>query len=94
MNKAEMIDAVAEHASIDRKAAAAAVDAIFGTDDGVIVRTLRKGEKLSLTGFGSFEAKRRPARTGRNPRDGSTMQIPASTAASFKAGKGLKDALQ
>jgi DNA-binding protein HU-beta len=94
MNKAEMVDAVADQAGIDRKAAAAAIEAIFDAEKGVIARTLRSGEKLSLVGFGSFEAKRRAARTGRNPRDGTEMQIPASTAATFKAGKGLKDALQ
>ncbi len=89
MNKAELVDAVAAKADLSRSDAANAVDAVFDT----ITNVLQKGDGVSLVGFGTFSVKRRAARTGRNPRTGEPLQIPATNAPGFKAGKGLKDAV-
>ena len=89
MNKAELIDAVADAADISKAAAARSVDTVLE----VITDSLKKGEAVTLVGFGTFSTRRREARTGRNPRTGETIQIGASNLAVFKAGKGLKDAL-
>ena len=89
MNKTELIAAVAEKAGVTQKDAKAAIEAL--TD--VIAEELKKGEKVQLVGFGTFEVSERAARTGRNPQSGETMEIPASKAPKFKAGKALKDSL-
>ena len=89
MNKAEVVDAVAEAADISKAAAARAVDAM--TD--VIAKSLKAGDPVSLVGFGTFSVKQRAARTGRNPRTGEEIQIKASTLPAFKPGKALKDAV-
>lgn len=93
MNKADLVDALADRAGLSKTDAASAVDAMFDADGGVIAKALGAGQKVQITGFGVFEAKARNARTGRNPRTGETIQIAASTAPTFRAGKGLKDAL-
>lgn len=92
MNKAELIEAVASRLDMAKTDATRAVEALFGTD-GIIVETLRRGDKVQITGFGSFQAKQRAARTGRDPRTGNAIQIKASTQPTFKAGQGFKDAL-
>ena len=89
MNKGELIEAVAEAANLSKSDADAAVEAVIKSITG----SLQKGENVTLVGFGTFTVKRRAARTGRNPRTGEPLQIPASNAPGFKAGKGLKDAL-
>ena len=89
MNKTELIAAVAEQAEITKKDAEKAVKAF--TD--VIAAELKKGEKVQLVGFGTFEVSERAAREGRNPQTGKTMKIKASKTAKFKAGKALKDSL-
>ena len=89
MNKAELVAAVAEKAEISKKDAEAAVKAL--TD--VVAEELKKGEKIQLVGFGTFEVAERAAREGRNPHTGEPMPIAASKAPKFKAGKALKDAL-
>ena len=89
MNKSELIAAIATKADISRKEAEAALKAF--TD--VVAEELTKGEKIQLVGFGTFEVSERAARTGRNPQTGAEMQIPASKAPKFKAGKALKDAV-
>ncbi len=89
MNKTELIDAVAESAELSKASASRAVDAVL---DGVI-NTLSKGDQVTLVGFGTFEVRDRAARTGRNPRTGEAIQIKASKAPGFKAGKAFKDAL-
>lgn len=89
MNKTELIAAVAEQASLSKKDSEAAVNAAINA----ITEALKTGEKVQLVGFGSFEVKTRPARTGRNPRDGKEINIPASKIPGFKAGKALKDAV-
>lgn len=89
MNKAEVIDAVAESADISKASAGRAVDAI--TD--VISAALKNGDSVTLVGFGTFNVRQRAARAGRNPRTGETIQIKASTLPVFKPGKALKDAV-
>jgi len=89
MNKAELIDAVADAADISKAAAARSVDTVLE----VITESLKTGNSVTLVGFGTFSSRRREARTGRNPRTGEPIQIKASNLAVFKAGKGLKDAL-
>ena len=82
MNKTELIAAVAEKTGMSKK-----------DTEAVIAATLHEEEKVQLMGFGSFEVKKRAARTGRNPRSKETIEIPASQTPVFKAGKALKDAV-
>jgi DNA-binding protein HU-beta len=89
MNKAELIEAVAEAADISKAAATRAVD---GTIDA-ITRALKKGDSVTLVGFGTFSVRKRAARNGRNPKTGEVIKIKASKAPGFKSGKALKDAL-
>ena len=90
MNKAELIAAVAEKTGFTKKDAEGAVNATVD----VIQEALMKGEKVQLIGFGTFEVRQRKARTGRNPRKpGETIEIAASKAPVFKAGKALKDSV-
>lgn len=89
MNKTELIATVAEKSELSKKDAEKAVNAVIET----IVEAMKADEKVSLVGFGSFEAKTRPARKGHNPATGKEIEIEASKAASFKAGKALKEAL-
>ena len=89
MNKADLVAAMAEKAGVSKKDAEASLKAF--TD--VVAEELKKGEKIQLVGFGTFEVSERAARTGRNPQPGAEMTIAASKAPKFKAGKALKDAL-
>jgi DNA-binding protein HU-beta len=89
MNKNELVDAVAERTGLARSDAARAIEAVLGA----VTDALKAGDTVALSGFGSFVAKTRAARTGRNPRTGEALSIPASRAPAFKAGKALKDAL-
>jgi DNA-binding protein HU-beta len=89
VNKAELIDAVAMSADMPKASAARAVEASVEA----ITATLKAGDQVSLVGFGTFVAKARPARNGRNPKTGETITIAASNVPAFKPGKGLKDAL-
>ena len=89
MNKAELIKAVASGADISNADAARAVDSVFGA----ITNTLRSGSEVRLAGFGSFNVVHRKATSGRNPRTGEAISIPASKQPKFKAGKTLKDAV-
>ena len=89
MNKAELIDAVASSADLSKASATQAVDAVLDT----ITEILSKGDSVTLVGFGTFEVRARAARTGRNPQTGEEIQIKASKAPAFKAGKALKDAV-
>lgn len=92
MNKTELIDALASESGLSKADATRAVEALFGSD-GMIARELRKGSKVQITGFGTFQARKRAARMGRDPRTGNAIQIRAATLPSFKAGQGLKDAV-
>ena len=87
MNKAELVAAMADKADLSKKDAEAALKAF--TD--VVAEELKKGEKIQLVGFGTFEVSERAERVGRNPQTGDEMKIPASKAPKFKAGKALKD---
>ena len=87
MNKAELINAVAEKAALSKKDSEAAVNAALEAITGA----LSDGEKVQLVGFGSFEVKKREARVGRNPKTKEAIEIPASKVPVFKAGKALKD---
>ena len=89
MTKAELVKNVAEKSGLDRKQADKAVVAIFET----IKKALIEGDKVQIIGFGTFENRTRSARKGRNPRTGEEISIPASKLPSFKAGKGLKEAV-
>ncbi|RJQ45773.1 MAG: HU family DNA-binding protein [Nitrospiraceae bacterium] len=90
MTKGELIDVVAKGADISKTAAGKAIDSLI---DGV-ARTLKKGGKVTLTGFGSFSVSRRKARKGRNPRTGEEIKIPATKTPKFSAGKALKQAIK
>ena len=87
MNKAELVAAIAEKADIKKVDSEKALKAFVE----VVTEALTKGDKVQLVGFGTFEVSERPAREGRNPQTGETMEIAASKAPKFKAGKALKD---
>ena len=89
MNKTELVAAMADKTGLSKKDAEAAVKAFVD----VVTEELKKGEKIQLVGFGTFEVSTRAARTGRNPQTGAEMKIAASKAPKFKAGKALKDAI-
>lgn len=89
MNKTELINAIAERAELTKPQAKAALEAFIET----VNTALTNDEKVQIVGFGSFEIKARPARTARNPRTGESVEIEASKAPVFKAGKTLKDAV-
>jgi DNA-binding protein HU-beta len=94
MNKSDLVDALASNTGMTKADAARAVDALFAPDKGIIAKSLKKGGRVQITGFGTFEAKKRKARTGRNPRTGETIKIAATKTPSFRAGKGLKDGIK
>lgn len=89
MNKSELVDAVASATDSSKADAQRSVDAVLDSITGA----LKKGDKVALTGFGTFEVRDRAARTARNPQTGETIQVKASKAPAFKAGKSLKDAV-
>ena len=89
MNKSELIDAIAASADISKADAGRALDATLEAVTGA----LKKGDSVSLVGFGTFAIKERAARTGRNPQTGQPIEISAAKVPSFKAGKALKDAV-
>ena len=87
MNKTELVSAIADKAGISKKDAEKALKAFTDT----VTAQLKKGDKVQLVGFGTFEVTKRAAREGRNPQTGAVMKIAASKAPKFKAGKALKD---
>ena len=89
MNKTELVAAIAENAEISKKDAEKALKAFAD----VVASELKKGEKVQLVGFGTFEVSERAAREGRNPQTGETLTLAACKAPKFKAGKALKDAV-
>lgn len=89
MNKADFVAALADKAELSKADAGRALDAAIE----VIKKALKKGDTVSLVGFGTFQVRKRAARQGRNPRTGQTIKIKASKVPSFKAGKALKDAV-
>jgi DNA-binding protein HU-beta len=94
MNKSDLVDALASSAGMTKADASRAVDALFAPDGGVIAGALKSGKRVQITGFGTFEAKQRKARMGRNPRTGQAIHIAATKTPGFRAGKGLTDATQ
>jgi DNA-binding protein HU-beta len=94
MNKSGLVDALADSAGMTKADASRAIDALFSPADGVIASALKGAERVQITGFGTFEAKHRKARMGRNPRTGQAIHIAATKTPSFRAGKGLKEAIQ
>lgn len=90
MNKSELIAAVAESAELSKAAAGKAVDAALDA----VTDALKKGDQVTLIGFGTFSVRKRAARNGRDPRTGKTIKIKASKVPAFRAGKGLKDAVK
>ena len=89
MNKSELIDAIADSADISKAAAGRALDATVEA----VKKALKKGDMVTLVGFGSFYVGKRAARTGRNPRTGAAIKIKAAKVPKFRPGKALKDAL-
>ena len=89
MNKSELINAIAEQAQLSKADAGRSLEAFINT----IETTLKAGDVITLVGFGTFQVKARAARTGRNPQTGQEITIAAANVPSFKAGKGLKDAV-
>ncbi|MEZ7892180.1 MAG: HU family DNA-binding protein [Candidatus Wallbacteria bacterium] len=89
MNKADLIDAIAKQVSIAKTAAANVVDAFIDT----VTKSLKKGEKVTLMGFGSWEVRERAARVGRNPQTGKEIKIKAKKVPKFNPGKELKEAV-
>jgi DNA-binding protein HU-beta len=89
MNKTDLINAIAEHANLSKADAGRSLEAFINT----IETTLKAGDAITLVGFGTFQVKARAARTGRNPQTGQEITIAAANVPSFKAGKGLKDAV-
>ena len=90
MNKSDIVSHVASRASLSKAEATAAVDGVVEA----IQDALASGNSVALTGFGTFSVKSRPARTGRNPQTGESIEIAASKAPAFKAGKTLRDAVR
>jgi DNA-binding protein HU-beta len=89
VNKSELIDSIADSADISKAAAGRALDAAVEA----VKKALKKGEMVTLVGFGTFYVGKRAARSGRNPRTGATIKIKAAKVPKFRAGKGLKDAI-
>ena len=90
MNKAQLVNMLADSTGMTKRAAGDALDTVLNA----VVSALQKGEKVTITGFGTFEVRSRKARTGRNPQTGAEITIPARKVAAFRAGKALKDAVR
>ena len=89
MNKAELIDEIADSADLSKASAGRALDAAIDT----ITKAMKKGDSVTIVGFGTFSVRKRAARNGRNPRTGETIKINAAKVPAFKPGKALKDTL-
>lgn len=90
MNKSELVSAIAKEADVTKEVAGKTLDATIAA----VTKALKGGDTVTLVGFGTFQVKERSAREGRNPKTGETIKIAASKVPSFKAGKGLKDAVK
>ncbi|MFZ2153605.1 MAG: HU family DNA-binding protein [Candidatus Moraniibacteriota bacterium] len=90
MNKGDLVDAVAAKTDLSKKDVTAVIETLLDK----VTEELRKGNKVTLTGFGIFKTSKRAARVGRNPQTGASIKIPAATVPKFSAGKGLKDAVR
>jgi DNA-binding protein HU-beta len=94
MNKSELVQSLASKTDMTKADAQRAVDALFNPKDGVLTRALKKGDRVQITGFGTFETRKRKARTGRNPRTGKEIRIGPTVSPSFRPGKALKDSVR
>ena len=94
MNKAELLHAVTDRTELPTRDVRAVVDALFHPSSGVLAKAMKKGDKVTLTGFGSFGRRDRKARTARNPQTGAAIKIPKRRVVRFSAGKALKDAVR
>ncbi|MEE9206908.1 MAG: HU family DNA-binding protein [Gemmatimonadota bacterium] len=94
MNKTDLVAELARTTSLPTERASAVVDALFSPEHGIIVRSLKRRRKVQITDFGTFETRRRSARTGRHPQTGAPIRVGAMTSIAFRAGKGLRDAVQ
>lgn len=94
MNKSELVQSLASKTDMTKADSQRAIDALFNTKDGILTRALRQGDRIQITGFGTFETRHRKARTGRNPRTGKEIRIGPTTSPSFRAGKALKEAVR
>jgi len=96
MNKTELIDKVAKKTGLTLRDSKTVVEAIFSTipKEGIIANELKSGKKVQITGFGTFQLRKRRKREGRNPQTGETIQIPATKFPAFSAGRALKDRLR
>lgn len=90
MNKFDLVNMLASKTGMTKKGASEALDSVLNA----IVDALKKGDKVTVTGFGTFEVRQRKARPGRNPQTGASITIPARKVAAFRAGKALKDAVK
>lgn len=90
MNKAQLVESIAERSQLTKSQAESAVNALVDS----VTQALKNGEAVTLVGFGTFEARNRAGRTGRNPKTGEDIAIPAAIVPAFKPGKALKDALK
>ena len=90
MNRAELVDALAEQNEMSRRQANEIVGFLFHPTEGVIAKTLKKGDTVSITGFGVFSSRKRNARTARNPQTGESIKVAATKVPAFKAGVSLK----
>ncbi|HUP87874.1 MAG TPA: HU family DNA-binding protein [Longimicrobiales bacterium] len=91
MNKSDLIQQLANKSGMTKAQATRAIELLFEPENGLIIEALRAGDRVQISGFGTFEARARKARTGRNPRTGKEIRIPATTSPTFRAGKALKD---
>jgi DNA-binding protein HU-beta len=94
MNKSDLVQALSSKTDLSRTQALRAIEVLFSTDDGLIIDALKRGEKVQISGFGTFETKQRKARTGRNPRTGTEIRIGPTVSASFRPGKALKESVK
>ena len=94
MNKSDLVQALSTKADLNKTQALRAIEALFSTDDGLILDALKRNEKVQISGFGTFETKQRKARTGRNPRTGTEIRIGPTVSASFRPGKALKESVK
>ena len=94
MNKSELIQHIADEAELSRSKAATIVNMLFDPVDGVIARSVKKGEAVAITGFGTFEPRQRGARTFRNPQTGDPVKAKASKVPAFRAGATLKSTVK
>jgi len=91
MNKSELVEALARRSDLSKKDARTVVDTLFDPQNGILATAMKRGDRVSITGFGTFEVRKRAERMARNPRTGQQMRVPATRTPAFRAGKGLKE---